>query len=222
MIQAKCIEKFRNKQGKIYGYRLIDLNGQTQDVESNNLKRAIRDGKINIINLRLTTNNRLVDCEEKQLTNTELLGPAPRQIEVKKPNKKKRAYDAESYKEFAELLLGLMEDSLSMNNRTVIDSFSIDTDGEIKSLLSKIGPFTYKDRKVCLELEVLVNKVKKQGSFGWAVMEINGSKLPLYGKSCPLYINNIKADFNKILKISQEVMYHVKGELRYNKMCEVI
>lgn len=29
MIQAKCIEKFRDKQGKIYGYRLVDINGQT-------------------------------------------------------------------------------------------------------------------------------------------------------------------------------------------------
>ena len=32
MIQAKCIEKFRDNTGKIYGYRLQDINGQIQDV----------------------------------------------------------------------------------------------------------------------------------------------------------------------------------------------
>ena len=36
MIQAKCIEKFRDSNGKIFGYRLIDLNGVTQDVEPEN------------------------------------------------------------------------------------------------------------------------------------------------------------------------------------------
>ena len=38
MIQAKCTQKFRRKNGVIYGYRLMDLNEQIQDVQSNNLK----------------------------------------------------------------------------------------------------------------------------------------------------------------------------------------
>ena len=76
MIQAKCIQKFRDKTGKIYGYRLIDLNGQTQDVRPENLKQAIKAKQINIINLTLTSDNRLIDTNEKQLKNANL-GKAP-------------------------------------------------------------------------------------------------------------------------------------------------
>ena len=54
MIQAKCIQKFRDDKGKIYGYRLVDLNGQTQDVTPDNLKRAIHNKQINVVNLTLT------------------------------------------------------------------------------------------------------------------------------------------------------------------------
>lgn len=76
MIQAKCIQKFRDKTGKIYGYRLQDLNGNTQDVQPENLKVAIRNKQIHIVNLTLTTDNRLVDTTEKQLQ-TKVLGKAP-------------------------------------------------------------------------------------------------------------------------------------------------
>ena len=49
MIQTKCIQKFRDNSGKIYGYRLIDLNGQTQDVRPEALKNAIAKGQIKVI-----------------------------------------------------------------------------------------------------------------------------------------------------------------------------
>lgn len=76
MIQAKCIEKFRDKTGKIYGYRLIDLNNQTQDVTPENLKQAILNKQIHVVNLTLTSNNRLIDTTEKQLQ-SKVLGKAP-------------------------------------------------------------------------------------------------------------------------------------------------
>ena len=50
MIQAKCIQKFRDNTGKIYGYRLQDLNGKTQDVQPDNLKAAIRNKQTNTYN----------------------------------------------------------------------------------------------------------------------------------------------------------------------------
>lgn len=76
MIQAKCIQKFRDKTGKIYGYRLTDINGAIQDVQSENLKRAIANNQIHIVNLTLTADNRLVDSSEKQLQ-SKALGKAP-------------------------------------------------------------------------------------------------------------------------------------------------
>ena len=76
MIQAKCIEKFRDKNGNIYGYRLRDINGQTQDVKPENLKQAIKNKQIHVVNLTLTSDNRLVDSSEKQLQSKKL-GGAP-------------------------------------------------------------------------------------------------------------------------------------------------
>lgn len=76
MIQAKCIQKFRDKQNKIYGYRLQDINGQVQDVTPENLKVAIKNNQIHVVNLTLTADNRLVDTTEKQLQ-AKILGKAP-------------------------------------------------------------------------------------------------------------------------------------------------
>ena len=81
MIQAKCIQKFRDKNNNIYGYRLIDINGQTQDVKPENLKQAIKNNQIHVVNLTLTSDNRLVDTTEKQLQNIKVLGQAPKEPE---------------------------------------------------------------------------------------------------------------------------------------------
>lgn len=67
MITVKCIEKFRNSSGQIIGYRLQDINGQTQDATSDALKKAIKTKQIHVVNLTLTSDNRLVDSNEKQL-----------------------------------------------------------------------------------------------------------------------------------------------------------
>ena len=73
MLHAKYIEKFRDSKGRIFGYRLVDLNGQTQDVESEKLKLAINNGQIHVVNLKLTADNRLIDSDEKQLKDTDTL-----------------------------------------------------------------------------------------------------------------------------------------------------
>ena len=61
MIQAKCIEKIRNKNNVIEKYTLQDKTGETITVTSKQLKEAIRSGKIEIVNLQLTANGRLMD-----------------------------------------------------------------------------------------------------------------------------------------------------------------
>lgn len=73
MIQTKCIHKFRKPDNTIIGYRLIDLNGKTQDVDSKTLKNAIRNKSINVVNLTLTQDNRLVDKAEEKLTSNKLV-----------------------------------------------------------------------------------------------------------------------------------------------------
>lgn len=71
MIQAKCIQKFRDKNNHIYGYRLQDQAGKQLDVNTQQLKSAIANKQINIINLKLTSDNRLVSCEISNDNNSE-------------------------------------------------------------------------------------------------------------------------------------------------------
>ena len=69
MIQVKCIQKFRDDKGRIYGYRLIDLCGKTQDITPENLKAAISNKLITVVNLTLTTDGRLISTKEKGIQN---------------------------------------------------------------------------------------------------------------------------------------------------------
>ena len=66
MITCKCIRKFRDKRGSIYGYRLEDLNGNIQDVDPDNLKCAIAKGHVTVTNLKLTSNNKLIGANNTQ------------------------------------------------------------------------------------------------------------------------------------------------------------
>ena len=67
MIAVRCIEKFRDKNNVIIGYRLQDSQGVTKDVYPDQLKVAIRNQQITVINLTLTSDNRLVDNTPDQI-----------------------------------------------------------------------------------------------------------------------------------------------------------
>lgn len=61
MLAVKCIQKFRDRNNKIYGYRLQDSNGYTKDVRPEDLKAAIANNKVSVVNLTLTSDGRLLD-----------------------------------------------------------------------------------------------------------------------------------------------------------------
>lgn len=65
MVTCICIQKFRDKRGNIYGYRLKDSSGNIQDVTPDNLKYAISKGYVFVKNLKLTSNNKLVGKQSK-------------------------------------------------------------------------------------------------------------------------------------------------------------
>jgi hypothetical protein len=71
MVKAKCIQKFRDNSNRIVGYRLIDQCGNTKDVEANNLKYLIIAGNLDVINLKLTQDNRLIDSAENNNANND-------------------------------------------------------------------------------------------------------------------------------------------------------
>lgn len=72
MIYCECIHKFRDKNGVIYGYTLKDTQGNTQNVVPEQLKSAIKSGKVSVNNLKLTTDNRLVDSNANHLKDNKL------------------------------------------------------------------------------------------------------------------------------------------------------
>lgn len=59
-ITVTCIERIRGNGNKITGYLLMDDWSETRQIDSEDLKNYIRQGKIVVRNLTLTSDNRLV------------------------------------------------------------------------------------------------------------------------------------------------------------------
>lgn len=64
IITCKQLEKYKDKNGKIIGYRLVDTNGNQTQMKAEDLKAGIRAGNLNVVNLTLTKDGRLVDGAE--------------------------------------------------------------------------------------------------------------------------------------------------------------
>ena len=60
-LKLKCLHKYRDKNSNIIGYGLIDIQGKPYKVSSNDLKQAIKQGRVQVVNLTLTVDNRLID-----------------------------------------------------------------------------------------------------------------------------------------------------------------
>lgn len=60
IIKAKCLKKIY-KGNKIISYHIVYKNGNTENVDPITLKNAIASGKIDCVNLKLTSDGRLID-----------------------------------------------------------------------------------------------------------------------------------------------------------------
>lgn len=65
MIRVKAVKVIRDKSKAIMGYELQDSKGMIKKLSSAELKSAIRKGKIEVINLTLTRDNRLIRTKDK-------------------------------------------------------------------------------------------------------------------------------------------------------------
>ena len=45
-LKFKCLHKYRDKNSNIIGYGLIDIQGKPYKVSSNDLKQAIKQGRV--------------------------------------------------------------------------------------------------------------------------------------------------------------------------------
>ena len=73
LIQAICIDKIKDKN-KVIGYNLKYDNGTVEYIDKKELKFKILSKKINVRNLTLTTNNRLISkqLDRKYYTDDEI------------------------------------------------------------------------------------------------------------------------------------------------------
>lgn len=65
-MKVLCEEKFRDKNGVIKGYRIKYENGTARDVKAEELKANIKSGQIEVVNLTLTVDGRLIDKAYKK------------------------------------------------------------------------------------------------------------------------------------------------------------
>lgn len=64
MLVAKCVEKIRDRKGKIVKYRLQDKTGSQTELDANIVKKFILENQIDVVNLQVTSDGRLVDKSE--------------------------------------------------------------------------------------------------------------------------------------------------------------
>lgn len=65
MLKAKCLEKIKDGTS-IIGYKLIDQYGTVLTCKASAIKEAIKNGSIDVVNLQLTSDNRLISKKMNQ------------------------------------------------------------------------------------------------------------------------------------------------------------
>ena len=65
-MKVRCIGKVMDKNNMVIGYTLLDQSGNKLNIKSDALKNAIRNNKIEVLNLELTLDNRLIYGKEKK------------------------------------------------------------------------------------------------------------------------------------------------------------
>lgn len=62
----KCERKIRDKSSNIIGYILIKSNGAREHVKPEVLKQAMLNGSVQVINLKLTSDGKLIDKNDRE------------------------------------------------------------------------------------------------------------------------------------------------------------
>lgn len=90
-LKCKCLDKERDKHGNITDYLLVDRSGNKRQMDAKKLKQLIRNYQLDVVDLTLTKDNRLVDGAEKKSA-PKKKAPMQKQVqptakapEVKKP-----------------------------------------------------------------------------------------------------------------------------------------
>lgn len=102
MVQVKSVKTYRDKNNKIIGYRIRDLKGQEMDITSDKLKFAIANAQLSVLNLTLTSNNRLVEKGTGSIKDLSLFSKESINSQMPTEQKKKH-YDMKNYNSLVDL-----------------------------------------------------------------------------------------------------------------------
>lgn len=163
-LNCKCVEKLRNNNGTIKGYILEDNQGIQQYLEANLLKSYIMEGKIKISNLKLTSDNKLIDCKTKEIKYS---GYTTNQLTLKLIEKLKIITGDKIYTE-----KGMDNDKCVISVHSLLDDFEIDT--YYKKII--YGKSLWKDLNKCKDIVIKID-CKRQSYDGNPNIEVKGSNL---------------------------------------------
>lgn len=68
-LKLKCIERLKDNNDKIYLYKLIDSNGNKFSLSPDILRDILRDNNVAVVNLKLTSDNRIIEVKEDNKNN---------------------------------------------------------------------------------------------------------------------------------------------------------
>ena len=136
MIIVKCIEKVRDKNNIITDYVLEDCNGVRQTLSSAKVKNMIKCRQLNILNLKLTSNGKLIDKQgyRTNTVDTELPDMGVHKHKIIEDIRHKRSWD-ENY----ETLCRAINNGVKITRRTVCENINIGVWINTQRYLFKIG-----------------------------------------------------------------------------------
>lgn len=92
MITVTCTEKLRDKNNRIVGYELQDCNGKRMRFTSEQVKQAVFLQQIRIVNLKLTSDGRLIDNTESVKSDGQLKSDGNNQLALINKLKNMKCY----------------------------------------------------------------------------------------------------------------------------------
>lgn len=131
-MNVKCIYKFRDNSGKIIGYRIQNEQGQTLDTSAEQLKMYIYSNQMNVVNLKLTQDGRLIDS-----TNANAASGSDEEL----------TNDFVAILRYTEKGLGLSEGSIYISDKDI-------TNGKLMQICSVSEPIQYKNLTCYVSVDV--------------------------------------------------------------------
>lgn len=135
-IDVEVVAKIRDKNNVITGYRLFDLAGGRRDVTAAALKQAIKSGQVNVKNLKLTSDGRLIDKKDTT-QNQSIVTDTPEQLE--NAIEKLMRLTLNEFKKQIKIDAGICVNEIRVENNGTLDGAFVNLFPEYYQIKDKTG-----------------------------------------------------------------------------------